>query len=325
MRFASLVLTACVLTACGGGGGESGGGGDGSKLSASQAAYESLVLSPGAVYEATSSLPLSGLPVSGTHYLYDKSTSLPKSPLTNGPQRLSVSAWSTMNPRLALPSTGLQQWILFNGTTYKLYEQVRELKYLGGDMVESIIATGGAVIASQTSISVTATPLTGSVASAANLGTGIPSVLFSNPSLLKTGAAWQPGSAYLNGIWKLNTDYYTVYANNSDPEVLKPIATGSTIQQQINANTLAYIGDSPAVKYNLSNGSIKSANAVNTGVVTFVANSPYSGDVVSGYYRTFYEIKGDVYAGALQKSGALSATANYNTQARASIQAALAP
>ena len=321
MRFASLVLTACVLTACGGGGDESGGGGDGSKLSASQAAYESLVLSPGAVYEVTSSLPLSGLPVSGTHYLYDKSTSLPKSPLTNGPQRLSVSAWTTINPRLALPSTGLQQWIPFNGTTYKLHEQVRELKYLGGDMVESIIATGGAVIASQTSISVTATPLTGVITSAAN----IPSTLFSNPSLLKTGAVWQPGSAYLNGIWKLNTDSYTVYANNSDPEVLKPIATGSTIQQQINANTLAYIGDSPAVKYNRSNGSIKSANAVNTGVVTFVANSPYSGDVDSGYYRTFYEIKGDVYAGALQKSGALSATANYNTQARASIQAALAP
>lgn len=321
MRFASLVLSVCVLTACGGGGGESGSGGDGSKLSASQAAYESLVLSPGAVYEVTASLPLTGLPVSGTHYLYDKSTSLSKSPLTNGPQRLSVSAWSTMNLRLALPSTGQQQWILFNKTPYKFFDQVRELKYLGNDMVGSIITTGGDVIASETSISVNATPLTGVIASAAN----IPSTLFSNPSLLKSGAVWQSGSAYLNGIWKLNADSYKVYANNSDPEVLKPIATGSTIQQQIDANTLFYNGDSPLVKYNLSNGSIKSASAVNTGVTTFVATSRYFGDEVSGYYRTFYEINGNVYAGSLQKSGALSATANYNTQARASIQAALAP
>jgi hypothetical protein len=315
MRFASLVLSACVLTACGGGGG----GGDGSKLSASQAAYESLVLSPGAVYQVTSSLPLNGLPVSGTHHLYDKGTSLPKSPLTNGPQRLSVSAWSTINPRLALPSTVLQQWILFNKTPYKFFDQVRELKYLGDDMVESIITTGGAVIASQTSISVTATPLTGALASAAN----IPSTLFSNPSLLKTGAVWQSGSAYLNGIWKLNADSYSVSANNIDPEVLKPIATGSTIQQQIDANTLSYSGDFPAVKYNLGNGSIKPASAVNTGVTTFVATSPYFGDVVSGYYRTFYEINGDVYAGSLYKSGALVIVANYNTKARESIQAAL--
>jgi len=288
-------------------------------LSASQAAYESLVLSPGAVYQVTSSLPLNGLPVSGTHHLYDKSTSLPKSPLTNGPQRLSVSAWSTINPRLALPSTVLQQWILFNKTPYKFFDQVRELKYLGDDMVESIITTGGAVIASQTSVTVTATPLTGALASAAN----IPSTLFSNPSLLKTGAVWQSGSAYLNGIWKSNADSYTVYANNIDPQVLKPIATGSTIQQQIDANTLSYSGDFPAVKYNLSNGNIKPASAVNTGVTTFVATSPYSGDVVSGNYRTFYEINGDVYAGSLYKSGALAIVANYNTKARESIQAAL--
>ncbi len=127
----------------------------------------------------------------------------------------------------------------------------------------------------------------------------------------------------MNGIWKSNADSYTVSANNIDPEVLKPIATASTIQKQIDANTLSYSGDFPAVKYNLSNGSIKPASAVNTGVTTFVATSPYLGDVVSGYYRTFYEINGDVYAGSLQKSGALAAVANYNTKARESIQAAL--
>ena len=62
---------------------------------------------------------------------------------------------------------------------------------------------------------------------------------------------------------------------------------------------------------------------MNTGVTTYVANSPFLGDATSGFYRTFYELNGDVYCGFVQKSGSLTPTNNYNKKARDSIQAAL--
>lgn len=318
MRFASLVLSACVLTACGGGGG----GGGGSQLSAAQAAYESLVLSPGAVYEVVSSLPSDpqqGKPVTGTHYLYDQSTSLPKSPLTNGAQRISVGERSKISLNLDLPSSVQQKWGLFKGTPYKLSEQVREIKYLGGNIVESILTTGGDLISSQTSTTVTTTPLDGTLASTDTSATNIPSNLFTNSILLKPGATWLPGSAYMSAIWNLTTDNYLVYADDNNPNALKLIATGSTIQQLIDAQKLLYGGDFPSVQYGLTNGSIRNANAVSTGVTTYVANSAFPG----GFYRTFYELDKNVYVGALQKSGSLISLKNYNTKARESIQAAL--
>jgi len=317
MRFTSLVLSACVLTACGGGGGDGG-----SKLSTTQAAYESMLLSPSAVYESDASLPSDpqqGKPVSGTHYLYDQSTTLSKSPLTNGAQRVSVGAWSTISPSLALPSSVRQRWTFFNGKRYKLSEQGREIKYLGGDIVESIVTADGDVISSQTSTLVTATPLTGPVASAATLFTGIPSALFKNLSLLKSDTTWSAGSAYMNGSWKSNTDNYLVYADDKDPNTLKLIAAGSTIQQLISEQKLLYNGDSPSVTYSLNNGSIKVKSTVSTGVTTYVANSSFPGE----YFRTFYEFDGNVYAGALQKSGVTVPINTYNTQARDSIKAAL--
>jgi len=311
-----------MLTACGGGGGDGG-----TQLSASQAAYESLVLSPGAVYEAKSNLPSDlqqGSPVRGTHYFYDQSTSLLKSPLTNGPQTLSVGALSTVSSSLDVPTSLYQEWVLFKSTPYKLSAQVREIKYLGGNVVESILTKGNDVISSQTSTRVTATPLSGTVASARNLyNTGIPSTLFSNTALLKSGTTWLPGSAYLDGGWQLTMDKYLVFPVDASTNVPTPIATGTTIQQQMDANTLSYYGDFPAVKYNLSNGSIKLASDVSTGVPTYVANAPFSGTAAYGFYRTFYQLNGNVYAGSVQKSGAVNPLSNYNKQARESIQVAL--
>jgi len=308
-----------MLTACGGGGGDGG-----TQLSASQAAYESLVLSPGAVYQAQSSLPDSqqGKPIRGTHYFSDQSASLLKSPLTNGPQRLSVGAWSTVSPSLDLPASIYQQWILFKGTPYQLSQQGREIKYLGGRVVESILTSGGDVISSQTLHGWLANPLSGAVASAADLPAGIPLKLFSNTTLLKPSVAWLQGAAFLTVIWNLNTDKYLISTVGSDTNVLLPLFEGSTIQQKIDANTLSFAGDT--TKYDLNNGSIKLAIGVNTGVTTYVANSPlFLGDATSGTYRTFYELGGNVYVGSVQKSGALISTENYNTKARESIQAAL--
>lgn len=317
MRFASLVLSACVLTACGGGGGDSG-----AQLSASQAAYESVVLSPNAAYFAQSNLPLSGKPSSGTHYDYDQTRSISKSPLNNGAQLLTFGANTSITASLALPTTRFRRWVMVGGTAYDVEAQTVEIKYQGSDIVASTLTKDGAVLYTETSTLVTTSPLTGALASSADAITGFSPTLFTNTSLLKTGYNWQTGSLSLTVGLKMNADGYDIYADQSKGYVsLTPIAngTGKTIQQMIDSGDLTYSG----VTYTLTNGTIKSGDSVNSGVRTYIANAPFFGDATSGFYRTFYERSDGVYAGQMQKSGATNVSTYYNAQARKSIVDAL--
>ena len=312
MRFASLVLSACVLTACGGGGGSDGG----SQLSATQAAFESFYLSPNVGYGRTSSLPDSGVPSASDPYayFYDSALSLAKSPLT-GTQRVTVDAPVNLTSTLQLPSSNFEIWSFADGGFYKQGSSATtEISYSGGEVVitrlsEDLTHRLFSTAVTQASVN----SLTGPIVSDAGKATGLlPTAIYTNAALTKAGAVWGSGAAYATVTNRYTTDWYRV----NSPTI--PLESNRTIANSITNNRLRYSGK----LYGANDGAV----AVVQGVNVYVAKDPLYAATTSSAasYLVFYELNGNVYSGTLEKAGSVvTYFGSYNAQARASIKAAL--
>ena len=321
MRFTSLVLSACILTACGGGGGDGG-----SQLSATQAAYESMFLSPDAAHQSSWSLPSQGYPVSVDpslqfpYYFYDEAQQMAKSPLT-GTQRYTSNGWANLTTKLSLPAPNNDSpWFLVDGGFYQAGSPYTvDTSYQGSNVViTELSADNKHSLFSVSFTEATLIALTGPIVTASGKASGLlPPEIYTNAALTTPNASWKNGAAYLATKAVLATDTYIVLSDSQGP---KAISGSSTIEGLIGSSSLKAEGD--PTSYNKLNGTIKTVQGVQN---VYVANDPITVNGVSaGSYRTFYELNQKVYAGVLIKAGTPASLGNYyNIKARESIQAAL--
>ncbi len=315
MRFASLVLTACVLTACGGGGGESGGGGYVSTLIGGQVvsaptAFESAHVSPNATYSATAiALPTSGLPATSPttvpSFFYDVAMSLPASP--NGATQQVTAALPvdlTKTP-LGLPQSQYSTTYLADGGFYKQGSPAKsEISYSNGEVVDTPLSEDGKHrLPSMALVQINVNSLTGTIVSAKDSAPGLlPDEIYTNTSLIDQTARWGTGAAYVKVTARYNTDTYFV---NTSPNTFIPNTTIASLIA--NKMLITMPGNSTTVQ----------------GIPVFVASSAVAGGSVPAYL-TFYQLNNNVYGGSMVRAGSVSTgISGYNVQARDSIKAAL--
>lgn len=313
MRFASLVLSACVLTACGGGGGGSGGGYVSTLLSgqvvSASTAFDSFFVSPNVNYSVAGfALPASGSPDTGPNaspsYFYDVATLLQQSP-SAGTQRVTEAAPGdlTRTP-LGLPTTQPTTTYFADGAFYKQGSPAtNEISYSNGEVVATALSADGLHrLSSLSFVQVNVYSLKGTIVSAKDSAPGLlPERIYTNTSLTTPGAVWGSGAAYVKTTYRFSTDTYIV---NDET----PFRTNTTIQKLIDDKVLSDIPGTLILK---------------NGAPLYVTNSPQVADGITSY-PVLYQLNSNVYAGAVVKAGSVLTTSyGYNAQARASIQAAL--
>lgn len=307
----TLLGTVATLVACGGGGG---GGGDSvapvAVLSADQAVFENLILSPGSSYSYSWLLPSTGAAVTGTHYLAESHASLVASPLTNGAQKNSNSAYTSLATTVALPANFEVTRYLHNGQIMaEATPTTSSASYSGtGVRIDSLAADGTTVLRSRQRSGFASVPLTGLVQAApADLAHWF-NALFSNTSLLSPTAQWGANAAYISFTeTNVGTTYkvldYTGTTYGTSPT---PVATGTTIAALMAAGGIVSISDSTT--YTLANGSVSTVN----GVPTYVATSVRPNTTTPAYH-TYYEISGNVYSGEVIQNGTVIGGSTYHT------------
>lgn len=319
MRFLPLILSTCILAACGGGGGANSGT---ATLTPTQKAYESVMLSPNVGYSFASKLPTTATPVDG-HYYYDSAASLPKSPLSNGTQRVSGEAFASLASTLDVPSDASSNsalWFVVSGQFHQAASPaVYDVSYPGADVVMSALsADKKTVLYSSLLVQATEMPLSGKIVpSAIPDHHAIPNEIWTNSSLSKANASWQSNSAYLSMDVRYKDDWNIVYSNAKDGNKPLLFQSGTTIQQLIDGDKLVVLD----VHYNLTNGKTQTV----AGVKAYVANDPVTYSTTYPIYAAFYEMEGNVYAGARYQVTSVDrqSLTVYNKAARASIVAAL--
>lgn len=309
MRIGILALGACVLTACGG-------GGDG--LSQTQATFESLYLSPNALYSSASNLPFSGVPVAGSiYYFYDTATSLSKSPSTGAQRVIEATRTDLTHTPLGLPPSQTGTWYLVDGGFYKPGSPfTHEISYSNGEVVDTPLSEDLMHrLPSVASTKMTVTPLTGPLVSAASQTTSFLSdAIYRNPALTKPGAVWGAGASCVTSTTRFTNDVYYVY----DPST--PMASNTTIANLIAQNKLF----GPNIIYGTDDGTVTTVQGVKVYTGKNAIPQPVPLNKIPAFYAAFYELNNNVYAGQQVKAGSVvTGCSGYNAQARASIQAAL--
>lgn len=265
-------------------------------LSADQAAFESLFLSPNAAYEFYFWLPITGVPQNGTNYFEEQSISISASPLTNGTQQLNVSSLTSIANTLSVVTPEKARYLV-NGQIYA--GSIENISYQGTGVRYDIremddITTVYSALRSNFSV----VPLTGTVVSSPTYLAHALTLLFYNPSLLNPSATWGTGAAYMKFTATIIGDIYEVIDWNTitTGNTPSPVATNSTIAALMTAGGI--VSSLDGVTYNMTNGNVSVINWINT----YVATNPILNETGTRY-RTFYELNGNVYAGVLLKDG----------------------
>jgi hypothetical protein len=294
-----------LLAGCGGGGNGNGGSsdtaaaGNSSTLSADQQTFEQFTLAPNASYEIDWSLPLSGAPVNGSHYLIESHASVTASPSTAGPQALNGSTPTSLAQSLGVPASLPVARYLINGAIVVGSGALNNASYQGtGIKVDALSADGSTVVSSTLRSNLSVVPLSGAVAAAPSEFAQWFNSLYYNSSLLNASATWAAGAAYLKYTATEAADTYTVadYTGTTNGNSPNPVASGTTIAALMTAGGISSSVDD--TNYTLGNGSVSTINGVTTYVSTAVRPN-----LTTPTYRTFYELNGNVYTGNLVKAG----------------------
>lgn len=298
----AVLLPLAMLCGCGGGGDES--SSSPPTLSADQAIAESFSLSPKASYTCYWSLPSSGAPVNDNNYFAANFGSEAASPLTNGTQKVTQSALTSIANTLSIPAAASNPTrYLVNGhilvDSKPLY--ITNISYQGtGVKADTLAVDGITTVTSQLRSNYSVVSLTGTVVSApAELAHWF-SNLYYNPSLLSATATWGAGAAYekftatfIGDSYEV-TDFSSTTITTGDTPI--PAATNTTIATRMNAG--GFLVNSDNTTYTMTNGTVSVINGVNT----YVATNPRPNQTTT-QYRIFFELNGNVYSGALIKNG----------------------
>lgn len=274
------------------------------QLSADQAAFESMVLAPNATYIADfyeESNPLS---------FFDVSESLPQSPLSYGKQRATIgnaTAFSSNSNSARSPA-----WFVVNGQLVEeAYPYAREYRYQNDAILLDIFDKSYTNATESVAISnVSSVGLTGALADAPAEFKQALSPIYASSTLLKSGAQWADGAAYIKYTVTYTQDFYRVDASTSTPTV---VFTGATLS----AKLVTGIVDG-STTYTQSNGRLSSVG----GIPIYTSNTAQT-NTSANIYRAFFEINNKIYSGYLNQAGAKYTIIRYNTPARTSLQAAL--
>jgi hypothetical protein len=163
---------------------------------------------------------------------------------------------------------------------------------------DALAADGATVIDSVLRSNYSVVPLSGAVTAAPTDFAQFFNSLYFNPTLLNAAATWSAGAAYEKFTGTQIGDVYSVgdFTSATTGNLPAPVAINTTIAALITAGGIAADGTT----YTLANGS----ESVINGVTTYVATNPVPNETTTGF-RTFYELNGNVYVGALIRSGTM--------------------
>lgn len=272
-------------------------------LSAGQKIYDDLLLSDGGSHTISWRLQPTGSQTSGTQYLYSSFAKLSTSPLT-APQVQTQSAPANLTTSLALPAR-TPNWTLKNGVilTTPATGYTSKISYFGSAVKLDYLASDNVTIAYSTYRKDFSTAsLTGALnASPADVATFYYGLLI-NPAVLNTATVYGADARYVR---------YTEISNGSHYKAFDCYGTTTTTEPQPCATaTLADYLDAGAVSvsdgktYHTADGVISTVE----GVSVWIANSlrPATATLRSTpEYRTYFEINGKVYTGAVVRDGAV--------------------
>lgn len=298
----AVLLPLAMLCGCGGGGDES--SSSPPTLSADQTIAESFSLSPKASYLFYWSLPSSGAPVNDNNYFAANFGSEAASPLTNGTQKVTQSALTSIANTLSIPTAASNPTrylvnghiLVSSGPRY-----ITNISYQGkGVKADTLAVDNITTVTSQLRSNYSVVSLEGFVASAPSDLAHWFSNLYYNPSLLSATATWGAGAAYEKFTATFIGDTYEVFDYSSTTTTTGdtpiPAATNTTIAARMNAG--GFVNSSDNTTYTMTNGTVSVINGVNT----YVATNPRP-KTTTTQYRTFFELNGNVYSGALIKNG----------------------
>lgn len=270
------------------------------QLSADQQAFESMWIAPKSASNLHWNLPYAGAPATGTNYLETVTTSLQKTPLTNGPQ-VQMGAFTNLAKTLSQPTVHIPSRYLVNGSILVgTAPATTQISYVDSGIQADYLSTDGkTVVASQVLSGIKVVPLSGAVASAGTELAQALNAMYYNQTLLSAAATWNAGSAYaVFTATQLNDNYQVIdYATTQTTTDANPVPA-KTGMSLTNAMTAGIANGGDGVTYNLTNGAITNVN----GFPIYVPNMPRPNRTTQTYLA-FFGLNGNVYAANLVKAG----------------------
>lgn len=281
-------------------------------LSADQQIFESFMLAAGdSSYRLRWNLNYAGGQTSGVNYAYSEHGSLGASPLTAGPQNVTQSAplniTSTLDitdPAVLVNSRPVR--VLKDGVVLVVpgTQETRRVTYVGSDIRSQSLAADGVTVAYSTILNgYSQVALSGAVSSTPPEMAQWLNSFFSNAAILTPGAQYAAGASYVKYTATNEGDRYGVFdcgAATTGASVT-PCYTGTTLAAAL---TTGIASASDGRTYLLADGVMTTV----AGVPMWVANAqrPVSATFSSTVqYRTYFQMNGNVYTGALIRDGAV--------------------
>ncbi|MGI4938833.1 MAG: immunoglobulin domain-containing protein, partial [Janthinobacterium lividum] len=283
-------------------------------LSADQKIFEDLILSGGGSYSTNTNLKAAGTQVNGVNYASSTSALLLKSPLTNGPQTFTQSAKSNLTASLPLVARA-PPWTLKNGVILTTPETgfSATISYVGSAIqVDQLAADGSTVAFSELRSGYSTAALSGALGATPALVTDYLYSLFQNPLVLDTSRSYLANASYIKYVGVSKGDRYQIFDCYGTTTTTNPLPcyTSQTLESVLTAGATSV---SDGLTYTLGNGSISTVGGVRVWVAA-TARPPSSTLRSTLEYRTFTEIGGNVYTGAVIRDGsALGEVGYYNT------------
>lgn len=271
------------------------------QLSANQAAFETLMLSPATgSYFLHWKLNAGATQTSGTNYAFSDYAVLGASPLTSGPQTTSQQGTQNMTSTLAMVWQAPTR-VLRNGSVV-VVSSTNRVSYVGGDVrVDSMALDGSGVAISEIRSDYATVALTGALSASSADFAHFHDVFFTNASVMDTTRSYADGASYTRFKQTNKNDRYNVfdcYAATTDANV-SACRTSTTLTA---AMTAGIVSNSDGTTYKLADGAIRTVDGVSIWVAT--NPRPVSGTMSSTVqYRIYFERNGNVYTGALVKDG----------------------
>jgi len=275
-------------------------------LSDDQKVFESQALaSAGGIHELVWNLMSTGAQVPGRNYLYTDYGALSESPLTKGPQRVPQTAPVNLAASLALPVQPNRR-VLKDGAILVVPDSntVAVVAYEGTAVRVDTLADDGHTVAwSQLRSAFSSTALTGAVASAPDELAHAHYSLFANPASLDPAAIFKAGAAYVKYTAAAAVDDYRAFdcytTHATTGKDLDPCQFSSSLEAMLGPGWTSY---ADGRTYRLEDGAITTIGGVRVWVAK--AARPQAATLSATVkYRTYFEMRGNVYAGDLTKAG----------------------
>lgn len=272
-------------------------------LSANQAAFEEFLLAPGSgSYLLHWYLSYAGVQASLVN-AYSDFTTLPLSPLTNGPQTSTQSDPFNISKTLRNP-TLLPARVLKGGKILVVpsYGLVNRASYVGDNVQIDALAEDKSTVAySAIRSNYETVSLTGTIASTPADFARFHDPLFGNAKVLDATASYADGAKYIKFTKTNLGDRYNAgdCGAGTTTANVSPCRTGTTLSATM---TSGQRSNSDGVTYYLADGTVRTVD----GVPIWVANKPRPKSATMSYteeFRIYFELNGNVYTGSLIKDG----------------------